>query len=58
MSDMADKSDKKLKRLTIRDFPEDLHQWLKVEAAKKGVTIGEFINEICTYWQQNHPPKD
>ena len=58
MADKADKADNNLKRLTIRDIPGSLHQWLKVEATKRGITIGEFLIEICTYWQENHPPKD
>jgi len=53
MSDKVNKLNRKLKRLTIRDFPEDLHLFLKVEAAKRGVTIGEFLTQVCEQWQKN-----
>ena len=55
MSYKSNKSNKDLKLLSVRDFPAEMHQWLKVEAAKKGVTISEFLVEICTHWQDTHP---
>jgi hypothetical protein len=54
MSDKSDKSDKNLKKLSVRDFPEELHQWLKLEAVRRKITIGEFLEEICKYWRDNH----
>ncbi|WP_324985869.1 hypothetical protein [Nostoc sp.] len=54
MADKADKSNNNLKRLTIRDVPPSLHYWLKVEAVKRQMTLGEFLIEICAHWQKTH----
>jgi hypothetical protein len=58
MSNKYDKLNINLKTLSVRDFPVELHQWLKVEAAKKGVTIAEFLIEVCVYWQETHKSQD
>ena len=58
MSNKYDKLNKNLKTLSVRDFPVELHQWLKVEAAKKGVTIAEFLIEVCVYWQETYKSED
>jgi plasmid stability protein len=35
-------------QLNIAQFPSDLHTWLKIEAARRGVRMRDLVVEILT----------
>lgn len=55
---MADKSDNnKTVKLSVREFPEDMRDWLKLEAVKRKINMGEFLVELCEFWKKHHEEK-
>lgn len=38
-------------------IPVYLHKAIKIEAAKKGLTMAAFIDEIYRAWQRTNPKK-
>jgi plasmid stability protein len=39
--------------LHIRDFPEELHKWLKVEAVQMDISLYQHIINILTEHKEN-----
>lgn len=36
--------------LMVRDWPDDLHTCLKLEAVKRGVSLREILEEAAKMW--------
>jgi hypothetical protein len=52
-----DQHGEKTIHLSARGFKESLHKRLKIESVKRGVPIGDLLNEIVEEWLKRNEDK-
>jgi hypothetical protein len=53
-----DQHGEKTIHLSARGFKEALHKRLKIESVRRGLPIGDLLNEIVGEWLSQHEGKD
>ncbi len=43
-----------MKALTLKEFPDDLHRDMKIQAAKEGITLKALIEKAMTEYIEKH----
>ncbi len=46
------------KAITIKDFPEELHRTMKIQAAKEGITFKGLIEKAVTEYIARYEAKE
>ncbi len=47
-----------MKSITIKDFPEELHRTMKIQAAKEGITFKGLIEKAVTQYIEKYEAKE